>query len=465
MGSKVIIEATTSSASGKYSNTPLTPGERLFNKQQMQPFYVPTSEYDSAELAYDSYDGEMSTPKKEIKKKEKIARKISKYIKDHPTLSDDDGNILDGPLNVKEGWIEVTDDLIVEDLAVWFGTKKKPKGSSQPKGPWVNICKKVDGKHPPCGRPEASDKSYPKCRAAGVAGKMTDAQKRAACQQKRKAEKSHNKSGTGNSPKMTHYELKKKTNEEIVLDIIKKTIKEQLQLRDPRLDPHSETQFIFQCLKEGGREKTIPFVLWVQSHKKKVMTTLGIDEKTLKLLTKAAIGIMGRESTFGNSNRYAIKSLIDTVLGVGSSYGPAQMKTPTWDALNVAKKFGFSESDIRNFVGAGIGALTFLADSYKKAISNGYSTNSPSSNIKTGTGNGALDISIGSYNFGSIHITRYCKLPNDKTAHVCNSNEKQIQNYLPNYTTDKWYSGKISTHGYVSEVANHMKSVSCVDNL
>ena len=215
MGSKVINEATISSASGKYSNVPLVPGERLFNKQQMQPFYVPTSEYDSAELAFDSYDGEMSTPKKQIKKKEKMARKVSKYIKDHPTLSDDDGNILDGPLNVKEGWVEVTDDLIVEDLAVWFGTKKKPKGSSQPKGPWVNICKKVDGKHPPCGRPEATDKAYPKCRAAGVAGKMSDSQKKAACQQKRKAEKSHPKSGTGNPPKMTHYKPKKKTNEQI----------------------------------------------------------------------------------------------------------------------------------------------------------------------------------------------------------------------------------------------------------
>jgi hypothetical protein len=224
MGSKVINEATISSASGKYSNVPLVPGERLFNKQQMQPFYVPTSEYDSAELAFDSYDGEMSTPKKQIKKKEKIARKISKYIKDHPTLSDDDGNILDGSFNLKEGWIEVTDDLIVEDLAVWFGTKKKPKGSSQPKGPWVNICKKVDGKHPPCGRPEASDKAYPKCRAAGVAGKMTDSQKRAACQQKRKAEKSHPKSGTGNPPKMTQYKPKKKTNEQIKESLVQRIL-------------------------------------------------------------------------------------------------------------------------------------------------------------------------------------------------------------------------------------------------
>jgi hypothetical protein len=117
-----------------------------------------------------------------------------------------------------------------EDLAVWFGTKKKPKGSKQPKGPWVNICKKVDGKHPPCGRPEASNKSYPKCRAAGVAGKMTDSQKKSACQQKRRAEKSNPKVGTGNKPKMVSYKPKKKNsqNESIFMKLIKKNLNEGL---------------------------------------------------------------------------------------------------------------------------------------------------------------------------------------------------------------------------------------------
>lgn len=101
--------------------------------------------------------------------------------------------------------------LINEDLGVWFGTKKKPKGSKQPKGPWVNICRKdKNGKHPPCGRPEAKSSSYPKCRAAGVAGKMTDTQKKAACSQKRRAEKSSPKIGKGNKPTMTSYKPKKK---------------------------------------------------------------------------------------------------------------------------------------------------------------------------------------------------------------------------------------------------------------
>jgi hypothetical protein len=117
-------------------------------------------------------------------------------------------------------------DPLEEDLGVWFGTKKKPKGSSQPKGPWVNICRKKEGGgHPPCGRPDASDKGYPKCRAAGVASKMTDSQKRSACQQKRNAEKTHNKSGTGNKPKMTHYKPKNESIRDIVIKVLNEQFK------------------------------------------------------------------------------------------------------------------------------------------------------------------------------------------------------------------------------------------------
>jgi hypothetical protein len=229
MSNKKLNEATaTSSSSGKYQ-VPLSPGIREFDKQEMQPFYIPTSKYDDAELAYDSYDGKMSTPKKKIKKMETNARKISKYIKNHPTYSDDGNNLNSGndPIK-KENIREIIKDVLREDLAVWFGTKKKPKGSKQPKGPWVNICRKKEGGgHPPCGRPEASDKGYPKCRAAGVASKMTDSQKKSACQQKRTAEKSHSKSGTGNKPKMTHYKPKKNTSKNEGIDrLVKRIIKE-----------------------------------------------------------------------------------------------------------------------------------------------------------------------------------------------------------------------------------------------
>jgi hypothetical protein len=121
-------------------------------------------------------------------------------------------------------WVELDTIPLNEDLAVWFGKKKKPKGSSQPKGPWVNICSKADGKHPPCGRQDTSKGSYPKCRAAGVAGKMSDSEKKSACQQKRSAEKKDTQTGKGQKPVMTSYKPKKKKTQKESLEFVIKNV-------------------------------------------------------------------------------------------------------------------------------------------------------------------------------------------------------------------------------------------------
>jgi hypothetical protein len=230
-------EAMSTNGRGSF-NGPLQPGIKKFKKIDMEPFTIPVSKYNDAMLGYDSYDGSMDVPKKQINKIENRAKKISKYLEKHPELTntDEDGGIINQTpgrnkkiVPIVTEWVEITEDTIVEDLGVWFGTKKKPKGSKQPKGPWVNICRKKEGGgHPPCGRPNATDKAYPKCRAAGVAAKMTDSQKKSACQQKRNAEKTHSKSGTGNSPKMTHYVPKKKKNESFN-SLLKKVISEVLK--------------------------------------------------------------------------------------------------------------------------------------------------------------------------------------------------------------------------------------------
>ena len=126
--------------------------------------------------------------------------------------------------------------ILSEDLAVWFGKKKKKKGSSQPKGPWVNICKKKKGGgHPPCGRKDADEGAYPVCRAAGVAGKMTQSEKDSACRRKRDKEKKDPQTGKGQKPTRIKVKNYKKKNEAIdrlvnlVLEHDKPIISEELK--------------------------------------------------------------------------------------------------------------------------------------------------------------------------------------------------------------------------------------------
>jgi len=52
-------------------------------------------------------------------------------------------------------------EVLKEDLRRWFKEK------------WVDVSRKVDGKHPPCGRKDADGKSYPKCRPSKKVSKET----------------------------------------------------------------------------------------------------------------------------------------------------------------------------------------------------------------------------------------------------------------------------------------------------
>ena len=128
--------------------------------------------------------------------------------------------------------------ILSEDLAVWFGKKKKKKGSSQPKGPWVNICKKKKGGgHPPCGRKDSDKGAYPVCRGAGVAGKMTQAEKDSACRRKREKEKKDPQTGKGQKPtriKVKNYKKKKNESIDRLVNLVlgnetKMVVSEQLQ--------------------------------------------------------------------------------------------------------------------------------------------------------------------------------------------------------------------------------------------
>lgn len=121
--------------------------------------------------------------------------------------------------------------ILSEDLAVWFGKKKKKKGSSQPKGPWVNICKKKKGGgHPPCGRKDADEGGYPVCRGAGVAGKMSQKEKDSACRRKREKEKKDTQTGKGQKP--TRIKVKNYKKESIDPNMIQNVLQEFIQVKN-----------------------------------------------------------------------------------------------------------------------------------------------------------------------------------------------------------------------------------------
>lgn len=225
-----ISEATGSAGAGKFK-VPIVLAPQLWKDDQLGPFTEPVYHYKNAELAYEEADGDF---KESPEKRARIERETDKvaevdmYLKKFYTGQNDDegSNIGDVelPKSVIDKVTHIKESFLKEDLGVWFGTKKKKKGSSQPQGPWVNICRKKEGGgHPPCGRSEAESKAYPKCRARSVAARMTDSQKKSACSQKRKAEKTHSKSGTGNKPKMVHYKPKNEGLKSLILKVLKES--------------------------------------------------------------------------------------------------------------------------------------------------------------------------------------------------------------------------------------------------
>jgi hypothetical protein len=215
---KILKEADTSKSAGEYTG-PIELGLKKWKNNILAPF----TEF---------IDTEFNRQKKQKTIKNNVRKTVGVWEKNSDGTYKQD---------------EYDAHTMNEDLAVWFGEKKKPKGSSQPKGPWVDICRKVDGKHPPCGRSDASEGSYPKCRAAGVAGKMSDSEKRNACSQKRKAEKNDPQSGKGQKPVMVSN--KKKTNENMkrriitlteddLTRIVKRVLKEEKE--EPIISPNQE---------------------------------------------------------------------------------------------------------------------------------------------------------------------------------------------------------------------------------
>ena len=107
---ELIKESTSVGGGGRGAYVgPAQLGTKEFDKTALQPFNIPVSKYNDAMLAYDSYDGKMSLPKKQIKTLERKAKTMSDYLKKHPelTTSDDDGNNIN-TTSLKESSTSIT---------------------------------------------------------------------------------------------------------------------------------------------------------------------------------------------------------------------------------------------------------------------------------------------------------------------------------------------------------------------
>jgi hypothetical protein len=119
--------------------------------------------------------------------------------------------------------------ILKEDLRRWFKEK------------WVDVSRKVDGKHPACGRDKATGKAYPKCRPSKkvsqdtpkIASSYDKKEKKAMTAQKRRAEKKDPKPGTGNKPTIAKYDE---------AQFVQLTLEDKLIIKAPTLNNLNENQ-------------------------------------------------------------------------------------------------------------------------------------------------------------------------------------------------------------------------------
>jgi hypothetical protein len=309
-----------------------------------------------------------------------------------------------------------------------------------------------------------------------------------------------------------------KITESELLEIIEKIIHEQTGpgiTSNTKLDSTKKTVKGYSCVPENLKL----FVDYVITNQSTLMKELNVDFPTLTLLTKASIGIIGRESKFGQfiessdvfSERLrsaGLGSIIDW--GMKKIYGPERTQslgigqfTPSaWKKYGLDKSIGDYDKSF-NEISQGLGVLYSLTTRYKKALSNGLKTN-PSVNpilskygiVKNinGTGNHALDMAILGHNMPEQStIYPYCKTNHElymapcfKTKHSPYTNPSSFDpnNTLLQKVKDpklKQFPGELIVKknevvdgffpnlrgpkhtgiGYVEEVNGYMNSLNC----
>jgi len=197
-----------------------------------------------------------------------------------------------------------------------------------------------------------------------------------------------------------------------------------------------------------------PFIIYVMTNKDSIIKKSGVDEKTFMQMVKASIGIIGRETKYGNYTETSdnvsewlrsnglgglINLGIDATnkvrktLGknnITQSLGLAQFTPETWEQYGLSKLIGPYDKSFTS-IGQGLGTMFKLNAEYKNALKAGLNPAVPSQNqilqkngiINTinGTGNNALDAAIVTHNMTANKLlTKYCTTNNPLYAAPCN---------------------------------------------
>ena len=286
-----------------------------------------------------------------------------------------------------------------------------------------------------------------------------------------------------------------KLTEQDLFKIVKLVLKEQgsadindIRRSKEQLSKSSEVPVTPSCLPEN----TLPFVIYVKTNKKKLMADLSVDEKTLLLYTKCAIGIIGRETKFntytewsddvseflrkwgtlmtkavvpplGKFNLPALS--IDKYLNyrnITQSLGPAQFTPETWKKYGLDKKIGDYNNTL-DIVSQGIGTIYRINSDYKTILQSGVGTE-PSSNpillkygiIKDikGTGNCALDFTILAHNMPLYKMTPYCTTNHPLYAAPCNQSRYSPYDDINSFNKNKLTSSLINSPNVPKNLKN-----------
>jgi hypothetical protein len=292
-----------------------------------------------------------------------------------------------------------------------------------------------------------------------------------------------------------------KLTESDLIKIVKRVLEEQP-------DEKFDTPYNKQLMKNAN--KPLPQKYKCLTPEFSHSVEYAISEGIEPFWVKYALGILGRESDFGNvMGKFGIKAVPEYTMNKMSELIPGFKEVLQWGAKkffnknnwvpsmgvaqmtpDIAKKYNVNLEQLMSVSGSLVAASKYLKKLYNetekyydssqpsKIIYNKQLINNPSS-----TGNAALDAAIMSYNLGSSKFKKqYCKTNNIEYMAPCNSlngqyqpfpkdnpkfilkvdNTQVIKNYIPTIKTKTSDNKYISNTGYLKEVVGYSNKFGCV---